>query len=389
MVATQTYVMRKSSLPAYLKALGQKTKREVVAPQTNETGATVFDALAPGAQPYIKTITDFSPQKYFQPARERLFEFSRTGKGLAGNGAAGPTVKGLAVKETLDSQKRVIFGVRACDTHAIDMLDRLFLEFYGRDRYYQKRKQNNLVIALRCGKPCKNGFCASMGTGEPVNHDLLFVESGKNYSVEIASEPGKTAIIKKFMKPSTRKIPKQKAVRCRKKLGLHRLTQNLNASRKHPVWAKNAKTCLSCSSCTMVCPACYCFYIEDVFSPNPALAERCRNWDSCQLKRFSRIAGNHYFRRSREARLKQWLFHKFSYFPEHHGSFGCSGCGRCINACPVGIDLTEILNAAQKTAKGSKGRGAVSTGQRGTKGITAKRAAKRGAGGNAKRRGKK
>jgi Fe-S oxidoreductase len=31
------------------------------------------------------------------------------------------------------------------------------------------------------------------------------------------------------------------------------------------------------------------------------------------------------------------------YYPEDFGPLGCVGCSRCIDACPVGIDILEVI----------------------------------------------
>ena len=35
--------------------------------------------------------------------------------------------------------------------------------------------------------------------------------------------------------------------------------------------------------------------------------------------------------------------HKFSYFPQNYGTLGCVGCGRCLDNCPAGVDIREII----------------------------------------------
>jgi ferredoxin len=42
--------------------------------------------------------------------------------------------------------------------------------------------------------------------------------------------------------------------------------------------------------------------------------------------------------------------HKFKYYVDRFGSIACVGCGRCIEVCPVGVDLTEILQKIQEGA---------------------------------------
>jgi ferredoxin len=38
------------------------------------------------------------------------------------------------------------------------------------------------------------------------------------------------------------------------------------------------------------------------------------------------------------------------YYPEDFGPLGCVGCGRCIDACPVGIDILEVVAAVEEMA---------------------------------------
>jgi Fe-S oxidoreductase len=40
--------------------------------------------------------------------------------------------------------------------------------------------------------------------------------------------------------------------------------------------------------------------------------------------------------------------HKFKYYHDKFGQTLCTGCGRCVRACPVGIDIKEILEAISR-----------------------------------------
>jgi predicted aldo/keto reductase-like oxidoreductase len=42
-------------------------------------------------------------------------------------------------------------------------------------------------------------------------------------------------------------------------------------------------------------------------------------------------------------RWRQRFMHKFSYIPYLHGLLGCTGCGRCLEACPSRIDIREVV----------------------------------------------
>jgi ferredoxin len=83
---------------------------------------------------------------------------------------------------------------------------------------------------------------------------------------------------------------------------------------------------------------------EALPSSNGARAyERIRCWDSCMRDTYRQIAGGHNPRQAKADRLRNRVFCKFHYYPQQYGVTACTGCGRCIDACPVNIDMTEIL----------------------------------------------
>jgi sulfhydrogenase subunit beta (sulfur reductase) len=99
-----------------------------------------------------------------------------------------------------------------------------------------------------------------------------------------------------------------------------------------------------------VCPTCFCITIEDTTDLEGTHADRRRKWDSCMTQEFSYIAGGS-IRTSAKSRYRQWLTHKMASWVDQFGSFGCVGCGRCITWCPVGIDITQELNAIRQSDK--------------------------------------
>ncbi len=107
-----------------------------------------------------------------------------------------------------------------------------------------------------------------------------------------------------------------------------------------PDWEVVARRCLTCGSCTMVCPTCFCVDFRDETNLSGKTAQRLRQWDSCFDQEFSYIHGGS-IRSSAKARYRQWLMHKLSYWHDQFDTSGCVGCGRCITWCPVGIDITE------------------------------------------------
>ncbi|MBR4741521.1 MAG: 4Fe-4S dicluster domain-containing protein, partial [Desulfovibrio sp.] len=58
---------------------------------------------------------------------------------------------------------------------------------------------------------------------------------------------------------------------------------------------------------------------------------------------FTREASGHNPRPSKAIRMRNRVSHKYATYPENWGTFSCSGCGRCISQCPVGLDIRKIV----------------------------------------------
>ena len=122
------------------------------------------------------------------------------------------------------------------------------------------------------------------------------------------------------------------------------LMRNLN----HPRWDQVAERCLTCGNCTMVCPTCFCTSVEESSDLAGAEMSRSRRWDSCFTMDFSYVHGGS-VRSSSRSRYRQWMTHKLATWWNQFGSSGCVGCGRCITWCPVGIDITEEVQAIRES----------------------------------------
>ena len=47
-------------------------------------------------------------------------------------------------------------------------------------------------------------------------------------------------------------------------------------------------------------------------------------------------------------RYRQRFMHKLVYFPNNHeGDFACVGCGRCLQKCPVNINIVKVAKALE------------------------------------------
>ena len=44
-------------------------------------------------------------------------------------------------------------------------------------------------------------------------------------------------------------------------------------------------------------------------------------------------------------RFRQRFLHKLVYFPDNNdGVFGCVGCGRCLQKCPIHMNIVKVIN---------------------------------------------
>lgn len=256
-------------------------------------------------------------------------------------------------KDPVEVEKRILFGVHACDINGLLSLDKVFLETYP-DPYYKARRDNTAIIALNCVSPCKNGFCASFNTGPSADmgFDLSLTDLGDKYIVEVGSAKGKELAAGLSAASNEDYIARNRTLRAAQQQITRRIDADnldvlLHQNYDHPVWQEVKEECLACGSCTSVCPTCYCFGVQDYVDLTLEKGERQRFWDSCMFYEFSRVAMNHVFVPDREARIKQRMYHKLTYFQQQFEAPGCVGCGRCVATCVKHIDPVDIVAGIQ------------------------------------------
>ena len=323
---------------------------EVIGPVKGKKGQTVFERIKKAEAidlNYCSTM--LGPRQFIYQPKESLFDINRK-TGLC----SGDSEK--------KAEKRVIFAIHPCDMHAISVLDRTLLG-EDKDSFYKQLRQNTVTIVLNCNKACEGGFCSSMGTGPFLQlkdgFDIVLTSLKNNFLVEFGSEKGRKIFAKrKNLRRADKKdlVEKKKIENSAKKsftksIDTKGLPELLMRNLNHPVYKQTADArCLGWTNCTMVCPTCFCYNIEDNTGFNLKTTTRSRHWDSCQELNFAKVhEGN--FRPQRKERLRQFVIHKLSTWIEQFGCFGCIGCGRCMKWCPTGIDLTEMAKEIQRDAK--------------------------------------
>lgn len=287
-----------------------------------------------------------SPKHVVFPQREVLFRCDETAD------------RGPEYRETLPEEgQQLIFGIRPCDAAAFVRLDKVFGGEFP-DPYYLRRRKNTLLVGLGCvSPPSTSCFCTSVG-GAPHDKtglDVLLTDLGDTYFVEsftprgaqIMDFPGKLfRVPKNEERQELRRVHADSIAKIRLEIKkAATISSRLRKKFDSPVWQAEAERCIRCGICTYMCPSCHCFDITDeVDSESPLSGKRVRNWDNCQFPDFTMHSSGHNPRPDKDSRLRRRVLHKFLYFVETHGDYLCTGCGRCIAKCPVGIDIVEILN---------------------------------------------
>jgi ferredoxin len=110
---------------------------------------------------------------------------------------------------------------------------------------------------------------------------------------------------------------------------------------KSPIWDEVQFACINCGACTFLCPTCWCFDIQDEVYADKG--ERLRLWDSCMFPLFTLHGSGHNPRNLKTQRVRQRFMHKLKYYLDKYNSGpACVGCGRCVQACPVNIDIRQV-----------------------------------------------
>jgi len=265
---------------------------------------------------YIRT--DVPAKNIFFPREEVLMKFSD---------------ERIKIIKPRMKKKTIIFGLRSCDLAAIEIMDKIF----ENDVWYTTRRNNSILIGLACNKTDEYCFCASFGINpRDGDADLWVTKEADKFFLREKTDEGKK-LVKGLT--NTRKKPKKRRLKFKKRV----LFNKKELKKLKQLDFDNWKECLACGACTTVCPTCHCFDVVDVAEQDLRSGVRKRVWASCMERDFSRVAGDAILRSKRTDRLRQWVLDKFVYFEHHYGHMGCVGCGRCIKACPVGIDIRKIL----------------------------------------------
>ena len=259
---------------------------------------------------------------------------------------------------------RIILGAKACDLKSLEILDGVFTAGEFMEPYYIANRKNTTLISSDCSSPKESCFCTLMGispypsSGFDLNLSVIPSVIPSGLLVEVGSKKGAEILDSSLLREATsseieerdrnRETTLTKVKAQNERFSFRRSYQEIvKEGMTSPLWEEMARRCLGCAACTIICPTCHCFLLYDQRADEEF--ERIRVWDFCYYRGFARVGGGANPRPRMSDRFKNRYIHKFDFFPENFGVYGCTGCGRCIEACLAGIDIREVFRELQAT----------------------------------------
>lgn len=323
----------KNKLPELFNLIGKDTNLYVPA---EVEGIQRFAPWEEGLSLYFSGNTLMPPKDILFPQTEKMYRFKAKGK----------TVEIEELSSVI--KPIVIFGARSCDIQSIECLDKVFLTKGYEDDFYKEKRERTLLISLGCNSPADTCFCSSMGL-DPVSApgaDIQGYDLGEKIGL-VAKTPAGEEFMSKYSQLFTDEdatIPNSATFITTADMA--GVTEKLSGMFESPIWEEISKKCIGCNACAYLCPTCHCFDMSRTVKGEQGT--KFRTWDSCMCSEYTMMAGGHQPRAGNKERVRNRFLHKLLYFPQRYEQLLCTGCGRCIAKCPVGMDITSIISKVKE-----------------------------------------
>jgi ferredoxin len=334
------YFLKENDLGPFVDRLIAATR--VVGPVAKKTKFVFAELKAASDLRLDYDCTILPPKKVFFPPQQPLITFT-----------------GTEATSCIAPVDQVLFGVHCYDIRGIDILDTLF-KSGNPDQNYLANREHTTIVGCSVQQVAPRAFWASMGPEvEPQGHDAFITKIAAGYVFKTRTPKGEALVRHGAFRPATAQEQaggvaenERIAAECPEKMKYPsaEVARKVRAAfGNEALWKKLAEDCLSCGTCNIICPTCYCFDVQDTWNLDQQSGVRCRMWDGCLLPGFAEVslgAGKtENFREHPHQRYRHRVMRKTAYLNDKIGGLACVGCGRCSLSClPDIADPVHIVD---------------------------------------------
>jgi sulfhydrogenase subunit beta (sulfur reductase) len=247
---------------------------------------------------------------------------------------------------------RLVAGIKACDIKGLQALDAALVNKDFVDPAYAAWREQTTLFSFDCTEAGPTCHCTLAG-GKPyaeTGTDANAASVGAHYFLTALTEKGRALLdlIRNHVpvaQPGTKINETLEARRAEMISKVRAASEKFERSENYALlrqapadaWKEESKECVGCGACTNVCPTCYCLILNDETQAGPFV--KMRSYDSCQWHGYARVASGASPRPHMHDRFRNRYLCKLILMKDQFGLLGCTGCGRCTDACPAGIEF--------------------------------------------------
>jgi len=255
-----------------------------------------------------------------------------------------------------DPPMRVVAGAKACDLKAMQVLDAALTGGDFVDPLYKIWRERTVVIGADCTDAADTCHCTLVG-GMPhaeSGYDVNLSRIDDRFVLDAGSAKGEAFL--NVLQSHAKVQPESESDRKRVRDNRRKMTERVQSRNREldrsdqyarlredqdKNWPAASETCIGCGACTNICPTCYCLILNDETKAQQFV--KVRGYDSCQWHGYARVAGGASPRPRMFERFRNRYLCKFLFMKSNFNLLGCTGCGRCTEACAGNIDFRKVV----------------------------------------------